>query len=62
VGGGAKLKNIDAYFTQVLGIPTAVGNPLVRLSLQAPRLTPEDVERQGPAFATALGLAVRDLV
>ena len=62
VGGGAKLKNIDAYFTEALGIPTALGNPLVGMALQAPKLAPEYVESNGPAFATALGLALRDLV
>ncbi len=62
IGGGAALKNIDAYFTQQLGIPTAIGNPLARLPLRASQLAPDYIDRNGPALAVALGLAVRDMV
>lgn len=62
VGGGAKLKNLDAYFTQSLGIPTSVGNPLARLPIQAPKLPPGYADENGPLFAVALGLAMRELM
>lgn len=62
IGGGAALTNIDAYFTQQLGIPTAIGNPLARLPLRASQLAPDYIDRNGPALAVALGLAVRDMV
>jgi hypothetical protein len=62
IGGGAKFTNIDALFTQSLGIPTTVGNPLSRLQMKASQLPPGYAEQNGPVFAVALGLAMRDLV
>jgi type IV pilus assembly protein PilM len=62
IGGGANFTNIDALFTQSLGIPTTVGNPLSRLQVRAAQLPPGYVEQNGPVFAVALGLAMRDLV
>jgi hypothetical protein len=62
IGGGARLKNIDAYFAQSLGIPTTVGNPLAGLTVQAPKLPPNYANDMGPLFVVALGLALRDLV
>jgi type IV pilus assembly protein PilM len=62
IGGGAKFTNIDALFTQSLGIPTTVGSPLSRMQVRAPLLPPGYAEQNGPIFAVALGLAMRDLV
>ncbi|MBV9867731.1 MAG: type IV pilus assembly protein PilM [Abitibacteriaceae bacterium] len=62
IGGGAKLKNIDAFFTQMLGIPSTVGNPMARLTVDAPKLTPGYADQNGPIFAVAVGLALRDVV
>lgn len=62
VGGGAKLANIDSVFTQSLGIPTTVGNPLARVTVRAPQLPPGYSDENGPLFAVALGLALRDMV
>ncbi|MDF2439119.1 MAG: type pilus assembly protein PilM [Abditibacteriota bacterium] len=62
VGGGAQFKNIDAFLTQSLGIPTAVGKPLARLSVRAPQLPQGYADANEPLFAVALGLALRDLV
>jgi len=62
IGGAARMKNLDAYFTQQLGIPTTIGNPLARLPLRAPKIAPDYIDRNGPALAIALGLAARDMV
>ncbi|HEX8235107.1 MAG TPA: type IV pilus assembly protein PilM [Abditibacteriaceae bacterium] len=62
IGGGARFTNIDALFTQSLGIPTIVGNPLAHLPVRASRLPAGYAEQNGPIFAVALGLAMRDLV
>jgi Tfp pilus assembly PilM family ATPase len=62
IGGGAKLTNMDAYFTQSLGIPTAVGNPAARLPVHAPKLPPDYVEENGTLYTVAIGLAMRELV
>lgn len=62
VGGGARLRNIDAFLTQSLGIPTAVSNPVARLPIQAPELPEGYAEENGPMFSVALGLALRDMI
>jgi cell division ATPase FtsA len=62
IGGGAKLKNLDAYFTQSLGIPTSIGNVAASLPLNAPKLSSDFVEENGTRFTVAIGLALRELV
>lgn len=62
VGGGAQFKNIDAFLTQTLGIPSAIGQPLERLSLRAPQLPEGYANANAPLFTVAIGLALRDLV
>ncbi len=61
IGGGAKLKNLDAYLTQELGLPAVVGNPLAPLDVKAPQLPPGYIEENGTLFTVALGLAMREL-
>lgn len=60
-GGGANLKNLDVFFTQKLGIPTTVGNPVSRLTMKTPNLPSGYAEQNGPLFTVALGLAMREL-
>ena len=62
VGGGARLANIDAMFTQEIGIPTTVDKPLSRLPMRVANLPDKFVDDQSAAFAVATGLALRDLV
>jgi len=61
-GGGAKLTNMDAFFTEKLGIPTSIGNPVARMTLRAPNLPPGYADQNGPLFTVALGLAMRELM
>jgi Tfp pilus assembly PilM family ATPase len=60
VGGGAKLRNIDAYFTRELGIPSTRGNPFSGIAVRASRGS-EYIDENAPLFAVALGLALRDV-
>ncbi|HEX8833861.1 MAG TPA: pilus assembly protein PilM, partial [Abditibacteriaceae bacterium] len=62
VGGGARLANIDAYFTQSLGIPTTCGNPFSGITIRALHLSSSEIDDNSPLYAVALGLALRDLV
>jgi hypothetical protein len=62
LGGGARLLNLDAYFTQMLGIPTQVANPFAQLAINAPKLPPEYAHDNAPLCTVALGLALRDFV
>jgi Tfp pilus assembly PilM family ATPase len=62
VGGGARMKNLDAYFTQELGIPVSIGNPLARLPVKSSQLQPDYIAINGPTLSVALGLALRDMI
>lgn len=61
LGGGAKLRNLDVFFTQMLGVPAAVMNPFVSVTVQT-KLPPQYATENGALCAVALGLAVRDLL
>ena len=62
VGGGAKLRNLDAFLNQNLGVPTVIGNPFSGIEVKAPGLPPEFVPTNAPLCAVALGLALRDFI
>lgn len=61
VGGGAMLTNIDAYFTQSLGIPTTRGNVFSNIVVRVPQLPAGYADENSSLYAVALGLALRDL-
>lgn len=61
-GGGAKLRNLDVFFTQSLGVPTVVANPFTNITVNTPKLPPEYATENGPLCTVALGLALRDFV
>ncbi len=62
IGGGARLRNLDAFLTQTLGVPTTVANPFAHIQVQTPKLAPGYANENGPLCAVALGLALRDFV
>lgn len=59
-GGDARLRGIDTYLSSTLQIPVSIANPLElmvdRLNLPIPTIHRE----YGPAFSTAIGLALRN--
>ena len=62
VGGGAKLRNLDEFLANNLGVPTSVGNPFNNIKVNAPGLPSEFVPTNAPLCAVALGLALRDFI
>ena len=58
-GGGAKLKGLSQYLNSLLGVPVFIGNPWVRVDY-AEELKPLLLDL-GPDFATAVGLAMRNI-
>ncbi len=62
LGGGARLRNLDVFLTQMIGVPTAVGNPFAHIKVQTPKLPPAYASDNGPLCTVALGLALRDFV
>jgi type IV pilus assembly protein PilM len=62
VGGGAKMTNLDAYFSQNLGIPASIGNPIESLATDASQVNQHLIQEHGSAFVVALGLAMREII
>lgn len=58
---GAKLKNLDRYFEQVLGIDVEIGNPIQFLSFDEAQFPLAYLTENATTFATAIGLARRGL-
>jgi type IV pilus assembly protein PilM len=58
VGGGAMVADLDRIITDLLGIPTVVGNPFVHMG-NATRVNRHSLLRDAPLFAVACGLALR---
>ena len=58
-GGCSRLKGIDKYFNQKIGIQTSVGNPWKRVAFNE-KLNPF-VEKLGTSFSVALGVAFRGM-
>ncbi|MDO8529217.1 MAG: pilus assembly protein PilM [bacterium] len=58
-GGSSKLKGLDKYFQQKIGIQTSVGNPWRKVVFND-KLNPF-VKKMGNSFSVALGLAFRGL-
>lgn len=62
VGGGAKMHNLDTYFSQNLGVPASIGNPFHSLDVDASQVNQQLVAEQGSALVVALGLAMREII
>ncbi|MGV3526096.1 MAG: type IV pilus assembly protein PilM [Candidatus Sericytochromatia bacterium] len=58
---GAKIKNLDQYFSHQLGIDVEISNPIKHLSFDESNLSLEYLTENAPLFATAIGLARRGI-
>jgi type IV pilus assembly protein PilM len=57
-GGGARLKNIDRFFADKLGVPTELGDPFK--TIEIPRSVDLDqLKSMAPALMVGMGLALR---
>jgi type IV pilus assembly protein PilM len=61
-GGSASLAKLDEYFQYEMGIPTVIANPFAGLTVNSKQISSERLNSLAPAFAVAVGLAVRDAV
>lgn len=57
-GGGARLRNIEKFFADKLGLPVEVGNPFKRIDV-AKGLDAEAVQAAAPSLMVSVGLAMR---
>lgn len=57
-GGGSRLKNIEKFFSDKLGVPTEIGDPFKGIEL--PRgVDAEELRKVAPALMVGVGLALR---
>lgn len=61
-GGLAKLPGLAAFFEGELQIPVFIGDPVGRVPVKSKRYAPEALAEVAPAFATCIGLALRDFI
>jgi type IV pilus assembly protein PilM len=59
-GGGAMIRNLDRYLSQVFPFPVELGDPLNRVTQNRSNLPDEDLRAIGPRLAIAVGLALED--
>ena len=58
---GAKIKNLDQYFSHQLGIDVEISNPIKHLTFDESVFSLEYLSENAPLFATAIGLARRGI-
>lgn len=58
IGGGANMKGLPAFWSEVSGLPAEVGNPWK--GIRVPAVLSEHLRILGPSFAVAVGLALRE--
>jgi len=61
-GGSARIKNLDVFIQQDLGVPTMVANPFGNLTMNSKQMTSDRIADLSPSYAVAVGLAARDAV
>ncbi|MCS6948842.1 MAG: type IV pilus assembly protein PilM [Armatimonadota bacterium] len=61
-GGTARMKNMDRFLTQELGIPVSVADPLTHQENLVRRYTMPYLQEVAPLMTVAIGLAVRDMI
>jgi type IV pilus assembly protein PilM len=57
-GGTAKLPGLDLFFVQSAGLETVIVNPWIQMGV---RNVPKEVLDDGPDYAIAVGLSIKDL-
>jgi type IV pilus assembly protein PilM len=58
-GGGSKLKNLDRFLSDKLGVAVEFADPFRQVRVPAKGTSAALVEQHSPAFAVAVGLALR---
>jgi type IV pilus assembly protein PilM len=61
-GGTAKLRDLDVFLSNELGIPVQIANPLGSVSVNCPKYTPQYLDEIAPLLPVSIGLAIRDMV
>jgi len=59
-GGGAKMRGLDEYLSQELGVRVIVGNPWQKIGF--PKALEGELKTTAPEFASCVGLAMRNII
>lgn len=62
IGGSAKLRNLDTFLQEQLGIPTRVASPLETLTVVAKNQSPDYLKEIASLFPVSIGLGAYPLV
>jgi type IV pilus assembly protein PilM len=58
-GGGAKVKGLDSYFSEEIGVPVEIFNPFLMAMVDASKIDPDYLINIAPEMAISMGLASR---
>ncbi|MCS6830567.1 MAG: type IV pilus assembly protein PilM [Armatimonadota bacterium] len=61
-GGTARMKNLDRFLAQELGIPVSVADPLTHQEALVRRYSMPYLQEVAPLMTVAIGLAIRDMI
>jgi Tfp pilus assembly PilM family ATPase len=61
-GGTARMRNLDQFLANELGIPVQVADPMANIPVQCPRFTPDYLRDISPLFPVSIGLAMREML
>lgn len=61
-GGTARMKNLDKFLAQELGIPVSVADPLTHEEALVRRYSMPYLHEVAPLMTVAIGLAIRDMI
>lgn len=62
LGGTARLKHLDKFLSNELGIRVVIANPFEQLTIRKKDIPPEYAEELAPSLAISVGLALRDML
>ena len=61
-GGTAKMRGLDTFLANELGIPVQVGDPLANFTVNCPKHSSQYLNEVAPLFPICIGLAIRDML
>lgn len=61
-GGTAKLRDLDEFLANELGIPVEVADPMANLAVSCPKYSQQYLKEVSPLFPVSIGLAIREML
>jgi len=61
-GGTAKMRDLDQFLANELGIPVQLADPMAHLTVNCPKYSPQYLSEVAPLFPVSIGLAIREML